>query len=147
MTKLYESEPEMAETFIKNAVTRATHRVGERELLQRLEQHCQAAGHEFPKEAWPKDDRKAYFLLGICATEDMRDLSLRERLQRLDDWARQHNLLRPNETLFAKRPVKPQESIIPLKAHMPDRRIRGSECPHINRRRQQSVTSTGVVRS
>jgi len=32
------------------------------------------AGLEFPKEAWPKDAHKAYFLLGVCATEDMKDL-------------------------------------------------------------------------
>jgi hypothetical protein len=140
----FPAEPLINKTYV---IARATHRVDERQLLQRLERLCEVAGVEFPKEAWPKDDRKAYFLLGVCATEDMRGLSLRERLQRLDDWARQNNLLRPNETLFAKRPVKPQQSTIPLEAHMPDRRIRGSECPHINRRRQQSVTSTGVVRS
>jgi hypothetical protein len=128
----------------KNSViARATHRVDERQLLQRLERFCEAAGAEFPKEAWPKDDRKAYFLLGVCATEDMAGLSLNERLQRLDDWARQNNLLRPNETLFAKRPVKTQQSTIPLEAHMPERRIRRSECPNDNRRRQQSVTATG----
>jgi len=68
-----------------------------------LEHFCEDAGLEFPKEAWPKDDRKAYFLLGVCATEDVKDLGLRERLERLDDWARQRNLLMPNETLFAKR--------------------------------------------
>jgi hypothetical protein len=80
-----------------------THRVNESELLQRLERLCETAGLEFPKEAWPKDDHKAYFLLGVCATEDMKGLSLLERLARLDDWARQRNLLKPNETLFAKR--------------------------------------------
>jgi hypothetical protein len=83
-------------------ITTRTHRVHEHELLQRLELLCETAGLEFPKEAWPKDDRKAYFLLGVCAAEDMKNLSLRERLERLDDWARQRNLLRPNETLFAK---------------------------------------------
>ena len=83
--------------------TMTTHRVQEHELLQRLERLCEAAGLEFPKEAWPKDDHKAYFLLGVCATEDMKNLSLRERLERLDDWARQRNLLRPNETLFAQK--------------------------------------------
>ena len=95
----------MAEALInkQNAITRTTHRVNEHELLQRLEGLCQTLGVEFPKEAWPKDDRKAYFLLGVCATEDMKDLGLRERLERLDDWARQRNLLMPNETLFAKR--------------------------------------------
>lgn len=80
-----------------------THRVLEQELLRRLEYFCESAGLEFPKEAWPKDDRKAYFLLGLCAAEDMRNLSLRERLARLDSWARQRKLLMPNETLFAKR--------------------------------------------
>ena len=80
-----------------------THRVHEHELLQRLERVCEAAGLEFPKEAWPKDDHKAYFLLGVCATEDMKGLTLRERLERLDDWARQRNLLKPNETLFARK--------------------------------------------
>jgi hypothetical protein len=63
----------------------------------------QTAGLEFPTDAWPKDDRKAYFMLGVCATEDMKDLGFHERLARLDDWARQHDLLKPNETLFAKR--------------------------------------------
>jgi hypothetical protein len=82
---------------------KSTHRVHEHELLQRLERHCETTGLEFPKEAWPKDDHKAYFLLGVCATEDMKNLSLRERLERLDDWARQRNLLRPNETLFAQK--------------------------------------------
>jgi hypothetical protein len=72
-------------------------------LLQRLELLCETAGWEFPKESWPKDDRKAYFLLGVCATEDVKLLSLSERLERLDDWARQRNLLRPIETLFAKK--------------------------------------------
>jgi hypothetical protein len=57
---------------------------------------------EFPKEAWPKDDHKAYFLLGVCVTEDMKGLSLLERLERLDDWARQRNLLKANETLFSQ---------------------------------------------
>ena len=103
--KLYESEPEIVETLINktDVITRVTHRVNEHELLQRLERLCEAAGVEFPKEAWPKDDRKAYFLLGVCATEDMKGLSVRERLERLDDWARQRNLLKPNETLFARK--------------------------------------------
>ena len=115
--KLYESEPEMAEALINkpNVVTRTTHRVNEHELLQRVECLCQTAGVEFPKEAWPKDDRKAYFMLGVCATEDMKDLSLRERLERLDDWARQRHLLRPNETLFAKKQVKAQQPTFLLK--------------------------------
>jgi hypothetical protein len=105
-----------------------THRVHEHELLQRLERFCEAAGLEFPKEAWPKDDHKAYFLLGVCATEDMEGLTLRERLERLDDWARQRNLLKPNETLFAKMQVKAQRPTILLKSHMSDKRIRGSGC-------------------
>jgi hypothetical protein len=93
----------------KKKDTITTHRVNEHELLQRLERLCETAGLEFPKEAWPKDDHKAYFLLGLCATEDMKDLGFRERLERLDDWARQRNLLRPNETLFAKKQVKAQQ--------------------------------------
>jgi hypothetical protein len=80
-----------------------THRVQEHLLLQRLERLCETAGLKFPKEAWPKDDHKAYFLLGVCVTEDMKGLSLLERLERLDDWARQRNLLKPNETLFSQR--------------------------------------------
>jgi hypothetical protein len=32
----------------------------------------------------------------------MKDLSLPERLERLDGWARQRNLLKPNETLFVE---------------------------------------------
>jgi hypothetical protein len=79
-----------------------THRVQEHLLLQRLERLCETAGLEFPEETWPKDDHKAYFLLGVCVTEDMKDLTLLERLERLDDWARQRNLLKPNETLFAE---------------------------------------------
>jgi hypothetical protein len=78
-----------------------THRVQEHVLLRRLELLCETVGLEFPKDAWPKDDRKAYFLLGVCVTEDMKGLSLVERIERLDDWARQRNLLKPNETLFA----------------------------------------------
>jgi hypothetical protein len=68
-----------------------------------LERFCESAGLEFPEEAWPKDDRKAYFLLGVYATEDMKNLTFYERLERLDSWARQRNLLTSNETLFAKR--------------------------------------------
>ncbi len=86
-----------------NITVMPTHRVLEQELLKRLERFCERAGLEFPEEPWPKDDRKAYFLLGACATEDMKDLSFSERLERLDSWARQRNLLMPNETLFAKR--------------------------------------------
>jgi hypothetical protein len=84
----------------KKGTTTTTHRVQEHELLRRLELLCETAGLEFPKEAWPKDDHKAYFLLGVRVTEDMKDLSLPERL---DDWARQRNLLKPNETLFARK--------------------------------------------
>jgi hypothetical protein len=87
----------------KKDTFKTTHRIHEHELLQRLERLCETAGLEFPKEAWPKDDHKAYFLLGACATEDMKNLRLREKLDRLDDWARQRNLLRPNETLFAQK--------------------------------------------
>ena len=68
--------------------TTTTHRIQEHELLRRLELLCETAGLEFPKETWPKDDHKAYFLLGVCATEDMKNLSLHEKLERLDDWAR-----------------------------------------------------------
>jgi hypothetical protein len=114
---------------IKKKDTKTTHRVHEHELLQRLERLCEAAGLEFPEEAWPKDDHKAYFLLGVCATEDMKGLSLRERLERLDDWARRRNLLRPNETLFAKKQVKAQQPTSRLKKNMSDKRIRRSECP------------------
>jgi hypothetical protein len=85
------------------AAATTTHRVNEHELLTRLEGFCASAGLEFPPEAWPKDDRKAYFLLGVCATEQMKEFGLRERIARLDSWARQHDLLKPNETLFAKR--------------------------------------------
>ena len=98
----------------KATITR-THRVHEQELLKRLERFCESAGLEFPAEAWPKDDRKAYFLLGVCVTEDMKDISLRERLERLDDWARQRSLLKPNETLFAKKQVKAQQPTFPAK--------------------------------
>jgi hypothetical protein len=112
----------MAEELIikPKIITRITHRVIEHVLLQRLERLCEAAGVEFPKEAWPKDDRKAYFLLGVCATEDMKGLSLPERLERLDDWARQRNLLRPNETLFAKKQVKAPQPTVLLKSSRSD---------------------------
>jgi hypothetical protein len=86
-----------------NIIFTTTHRVLERELLKRLERFCESAGLEFPREAWPKDDRKAYFLLGVCAATDMKNLTFYERLERLDSWARRRNLLMPNETLFAKR--------------------------------------------
>ena len=90
-------------TLVTNGIITRTHRILERELLQRLECFCESAGLEFPKGAWPKDDHKAYFLLGLCAADDMKNLRLRERLERLDNWARQRNLLRPNETLFARK--------------------------------------------
>ena len=132
------------ELRIKKKDTMTTHRVQEHELLQRLERLCEAAGLEFPKEAWPKDDHKAYFLLGVCATEDMKGLTLRERLERLDDWARQRKLLRPNETLFAKKQVKAQQPTILLKTHMSDKLIRGRGCPNNVRRLHQFVLATGV---
>jgi hypothetical protein len=86
----------------------ATHRVQEHALLKRLEHFCKRAGLEFPTDAWPKDDRKAYFLLGVCATEDMKDLGFRERLARLDDWARQRDLLKPNGGRASKQ-TKPRQ--------------------------------------
>ena len=132
------------ELRIKKKDTMTTHRVQEHELLQRLERLCETRGLEFPKEAWPQDDHKAYFLLGVCATEDMKGLTLRERLERLDDWARQRNLLRPNETLFAKKQVKAQQPTILLKTHMSDKLIRGRGCPNNVRRLQQFVLATGV---
>jgi hypothetical protein len=58
--------------FLEKKIT-TTHRVQEHELLKRLEHFCKRAGLEFPTDAWPKDDRKAYLLLGVCATEDMKD--------------------------------------------------------------------------
>jgi hypothetical protein len=133
----------MAEVLVNRPkiITRITHRVIEHELLQRLERLCEAAGVEFPKEAWPKDDRKAYFLLGVCAAEDMKGLSLPERLERLDDWARQRNLLRPNETLFAKKQVKAQQPTVLLRTYMSDKRIRGNGCPNNVRRHQRSVAA------
>jgi hypothetical protein len=100
VTRFIEREMELDE---KRASVATTHRVNERELLTRLERFCESAGLEFPLEAWPRDDRKAYFLLGLCATEDMKDISLRERLTQLDSWARKRDLLKPNETLFANR--------------------------------------------
>ena len=131
--KLYESEPEMAEALINkpNLITRTTHRVNEHELLQRLEGLCQTAGVEFPKEAWPKDDRKAYFLLGVCATEDMKDLSLRERLEQLDDWARQRSLLKPNETLFANQHARlnNEDFKVALRSNQRPRKPLGFETP------------------
>jgi hypothetical protein len=86
-----------------NITVANTHRVLEQELLKRLERFCESAGLEFPREAWPKDDRKAYFLLGVCATRDMKNLTFYETLERLDSWARRRNLLMPNETLFARK--------------------------------------------
>src|SRR5207344_2531074 len=136
----------MAEVLVNRPkiITRITHRVIEHELLQRLERLCEAAGVEFPKEAWPKDDRKAYFLLGVCAAEDMKGLSLPERLERLDDWARQRNLLRPNETLFAKKQVKAQQPTCPLKKPHVRQANSRERMPNNVRRRHQSVTATAV---
>jgi hypothetical protein len=114
---------------LQTPVRNGTHRVNEHELLHRLECPCQTLGVEFPKEAWPKDDHKAYFPLGVCATEDMKDLSLRERLERLDDWARQRNLLKPNETLFAKKQVKAQQPTFPAKNPHVRRPFAGSISP------------------
>ena len=119
----------------KKDTIRHTHRINERELLQRLERLCETTGLEFPKETWPKDDHKAYFLLGVCATEDMKDLSPCERLERLDDWARHRNLLRPNETLFAKKQVKAQNPHV-RQANSRER------IPNNVRRPQQSVIAT-----
>ncbi len=76
-----------------------THSIQEYLLRQRLERLCEPAGLEFPKETWPKDGHKEYFLLGLCETEDMKDLTI---LERLEGWARQRNLLKPDETLFAE---------------------------------------------
>ena len=123
----------MAEVLINRPkiTTRITHRVIEHELLQRLERLCEAAGVEFPKEAWPKDNRKAYFLLGVCATEDMRGLSLPERLERLDDWARQRSLLKPNETLFAKQHARlnNEDFKVALRSNQRPRKPLGFETP------------------
>ncbi len=136
----------MAEALINKpkVATRTTHRVNEHELLQRLECLCQTVGMQFPKEAWPKDDRKAYFLLGVCATEDMKNLSLRERLERLDDWARQRSLLKPNETLFAKKQAKAQQPTCPLKKPHVRQANSRERMPNNVRRRHQSVTATAV---
>ena len=133
----------MSSIHKKDTIT-ITHRVHERELLQRLERLCETAGLEFPKEAWPKDDHKAYFLLGVCATEDMKGLSLRERLERLDDWARQRNLLRPNETLFAKKRVKVQQPTFLAKNPQVRQANSLEGIAHNVRRQQQSVTATTV---
>jgi hypothetical protein len=67
----------MAVLTMNIAVT-PTHRVLEQELLKRLERFCESAGLEFPLEAWPKDERKAYFLPGVCATKDMKTLTFYE---------------------------------------------------------------------
>ena len=123
----------MAETLINKTdfITRTTHRVNEHELLQRLERLCETAGFEFPKEAWPKDDHKAYFLLGVCATEDMKNLSLCQKLERLDDWARQRNLLKSNETLFARQDVRlnNEDSKVPLRSNQRPRKTLVFETP------------------
>ena len=62
----------------------------------------------------------------------------------LDDWARQRNLLRPNETLFAKKQMKAQQLTVLLRTYMSDKRIRGSGCPIMFDSRHQSVTATAV---
>jgi hypothetical protein len=129
----------------KDTITH-THRINERELLQRLERLCETTSLEFPKEAWPKDDHKAYFLLGICATEDMKDLSFRERLERLDDWARHRNLLRPNETLFAKKQAKAQQATFLAKnPHVRQANSR-ERMPNNVQRRQQCVMTADKSR-
>jgi hypothetical protein len=87
-----EASPKMTSINKKKGTNGTTHRVQEHELLRRLELVCETAGLEFPREAWPKDDHKAYFLLGVCATEDMKDLSFPERLEQLDDWARESSI-------------------------------------------------------
>jgi hypothetical protein len=112
----------------KNDPIPQTHRIQEHELLQRLENLCKTRGLEFPREAWPKDDHKAYFLLGVCATEDMPKLSLRERLEQLDYWARQRNLLKPNETLFARKRAEGPRSNTSASAPLPGNRGSGAEC-------------------
>jgi hypothetical protein len=75
-----EASPKMTSINKKKETTTTTHRVQEHELLRRLELLCETAGLEFPKDAWPKDDHKAYFLLGVCVTEDMKDLRGRARI-------------------------------------------------------------------
>ena len=115
-----------------------THRVQEHELLRRLELLCETAGLEFPKDAWPKDDHKAYFLLGVCVTEDMKDLSLPERLERLDDWARQRNLLKPNETLFARKrsQISRKSQVLSLPRKALQGAVSGDSPVFVNRKRR-----------
>ena len=120
----------------KKETTTTTHRVQEHELLRRLELLCETAGLEFPEDAWPKDDHKAYFLLGVCVTEDMKDLSLPERLERLDDWARQRNLLKPNETLFARRSqVSRGSQVLTMPRKELQRTVSGDSPVFVNRKR------------
>ena len=120
----------------KKTIT-TTHRVQEHELLRRLELLCETAGLEFPRAAWPKDDHKAYFLLGVCATEDMKDLSLPERLERLDDWARQRNLLKPNETLFARKQsqISRGSQVLSMPRKALQRTVSGDSPVFVNRKR------------
>jgi hypothetical protein len=120
----------------KKKTTTTTHRVQEHELLRRLELFCETAGLEFPNDAWPKDDRKAYFLLGVCVTEDMKDLSLPERLERLDDWARQRNLLQVNETLFARRSqISTGSQVLSMPRKALQRAVSGESPVFVNRKR------------
>jgi hypothetical protein len=121
----------------KNETTTTTHRVQEHELLRRLELLCETAGLEFPEDAWPKDDHKAYFLLGVCVTEDMKDLSIPERLERLDDWARQRNLLKPNETLFARRSqISTRSQVLSMPRKALQRTVSGDSPVFANRKRE-----------
>ena len=121
----------------KKVTTTTTHRVLEHELLRRLELLCETAGLEFPNDAWPKDDHKAYFLLGVCVTEDMKDLSLPERLERLDDWARQRNLLKPNETLFARKrsQISMRSKVLSMPRKALQRTVSGDSPVFVNRKR------------
>jgi hypothetical protein len=131
-----EASPKMI-SINKKETTTTTHRVQEHELLRRLELLCETAGFEFPKNAWPKDDHKAYFLLGVCVTEDMKDLSLAERLERLDDWARQRNLLRPNETLFARRSqISRGSQVLSMPRKALQRTVSGDSRVFANRKRE-----------
>ena len=72
----------------------------------------------------------------------MKDLSLRERLERLVDWARQRNLLRPNETLFAKKQVEGATTNISAKSP-PVRQANSRGCPN-NVRLATAVKAIGT---
>ena len=132
-----EASPKMTSINKKKETTTTTHRVQEHELLRRLELLCETAGLEFPNDAWPKDDHKAYFLLGVCVTEDMKDLSLPERLERLDDWARQRNLLKPNETLFARKrsQISRRSQVLTMPRKALQRTVSGDSPVFVNRKR------------